>query len=162
MTISRSFGEFKWCPTNYQRTADSTEYHLINWCAILNWYSIAICKFYDGIGGFITLWMIITNNNAIRILQSIRKLPDFSVHTFQFNVSKVTISVVRMFVFVVFLQFLLQRIFLIFMRPKKVTFVKNSPFEFIFQINNWIFNSSNTFFAYWYISCLWCSWYINA
>ena len=98
--------------------------------------------------------MIGTNSNAICILQIIIKLPDFSVQTFKLFVGKVSIYVERMFVFVVFVKLVLQKVVLIFMLPQKVTFVEFCLIEFLFQINNCIFNSFNRFFVYWNISSL--------
>ena len=157
--ISRyiSFDGFKWSTTNDQSTSDSTEFHLVNWCEIFNWSSISICTFYDGIGGFSTFWIISTNSNAIRILQFFRKLPGFSVQSFQFFVGKVSIYLSRMFVFIVLVKLVLQQIVLIFMCPQKVPFFGSCLIEFLFHINNWVFNSFNGFFAYCYISHLWCS-----
>ena len=91
--------------------------------------------------------IIRTNINYIPILQFIRKFPDFSVQAFQTLVGKVSIPVGRMFVFVVFVKLLLQKIVLIFMRLYKVPFVDFCLIEFFFQINNQIFNSYNSFFC---------------
>ena len=57
------------------------------------------------------------------ILQITRKLPDFSVQTFQFIVGKVYISVGRMFVSNVFVKVVLQQIALIFTSQQRIPFV---------------------------------------
>ena len=49
--------------------------HMINWNSGLNWSSVEICTFYDGIGGFITLRMVSINSNSILILQFIKNIP---------------------------------------------------------------------------------------
>ena len=67
--------------------------------------------------------MICTNSNDIHILQFIIKLPDFRVQVFQFILGKVSISVGRMSVFIVFVKVVLKRTVLNFMRPQKVPFV---------------------------------------
>ena len=84
--------------------------------------------------------MITNNSNSICILQNIRNLPDFSVKKFQPFITKASIYVGRMIVFVVFMKLVFQRIVLIFMSQQKIPFVKFFPIEILFQINNWIFN----------------------
>ena len=84
--------------------------------------------------------MIGTNSNSICILKIIKKLPGFSVQTFQFIVGKVYIYVGIISVLVVFFKVVLQQFFLIFMSQQKITFVEFCLIEFLFQINNRFFN----------------------
>ena len=142
--------EWKSYHTNYQRTINSTELHLINWRAGLKWFSIAICSFYDEIRGFSIIWMIITDSNAIHIFLFIGKVPDFSVQNFQFIVGSVSVLLCRMYVFIVFPKVIYQWIVLIFICSQKFPFVNFRCIDFLFEINDQIFNR---FLAYWHIMC---------
>ena len=123
---------------------------------------LKFAHFMIGSEGSKKLRIIGTNSNSIRILWFIRNTPDFCVKKFQLFVGNVSISVVIMIVYVIFVKVVLQKIVLVFMRPQKVPIVKFCLIEFLFQIKNLIVNSFNMFFAYWHISRLWRSWYINA
>ena len=102
----------------------------------MNWSSIKIFTFYYGVWCFSTLWILCTSSNAIFILQVIRKFPGFIVRTFQIFVGKVSISVGRMFVLVVFVKEVLQWILLTFMNHQKIHFIKFCLIKFLFQVKN--------------------------